>query len=142
MRSSSSSSNHRNFKKRIFYTTPEVRRAFYILAAIFNKQPAVYAGEACKRWLNSDFASLESGTRQEPINIYIDSCLDIDIEAKLGRNSKLRSALIYQCIKREVYTRIATWGCKTTDEFISLMTSKTPLKFIEELNNRNKQVAA
>ncbi|OKH14813.1 hypothetical protein NIES592_08020 [Fischerella major NIES-592] len=135
-----SSSNHHLYKKRIFYTTPEIRRAFYILAAIFNKQPAIYANEICKKWLKANFALIEPGKRKEPVNIYIDAQLEVDIEKELGRNSKQRSTLIYQCVKREVYVQIAKWGCKTPQQFIDLMTSEKPLEIlgqvISDINTR------
>jgi hypothetical protein len=138
--------SHRKYKKRIFYTTPEIRRVVYILAALFNKQSAIYTNEACKRWLpQAELISFHVKNRTEPINIYIDRELEIAFSQKLGSTSNQRSSLIYQCIEREVSTQIAKWRCETPQEFINLMTSDEPLQLLEFSNKKSfsrEQVAA
>ncbi|MBW4479692.1 MAG: hypothetical protein KME54_23310 [Tolypothrix brevis GSE-NOS-MK-07-07A] len=126
------------YKKRIFYATPSVRTAFYMLSSIYDKQAPYYAAEACKKWIDGTFV-FEPGNRTEPINIYIDS----DIEARLKSKFTQRSVVVYHCVKREVYAQIVKWGCSEPQEFIDLMRSETPLQVLSELiNNANTGLMA
>jgi rhamnose utilization protein RhaD (predicted bifunctional aldolase and dehydrogenase) len=123
-------------------TTKEIYQAIKFIAPMYGEAFNYFPAYCCKKWLHDPTIYSIDKARSCCVTVYVDATLKNKLDNAASTHELTRSEIIHSCVKREVYTRIAAWGCKTPDEFVSLMTSKTPLKFIEEINNRNVQVAA
>jgi hypothetical protein len=113
-------------------TTPAIYQAIKLVTPMCGLVFNQYGNHCAEKWLDKIVLCIDRVSRPHCITTFVDPTFKQVLESSALIHGITRSEIIHLCVEQEIKGYISKWGCKTPQQFVDLMTSKTPLKLISK----------